>query len=41
MADRVLTDQLNVALALVEVRLLEHVIIGKGKLYSFAESGLL
>jgi DNA repair protein RadC len=41
MADRVLTDQLIVALALVEVRLLEHVIIGKGTPYSFAESGLL
>lgn len=40
-ADRVLTDQLIVALALVEVRLLEHIIIGKGAPYSFAESGLL
>lgn len=40
-ADRALTDRLKVALALVDVRVLDHFIIGKGNPYSFAESGLL
>ena len=40
-ADRALTDRLKGALALVDVRVLDHFIIGKGNPYSFAESGLL
>lgn len=40
-ADRALTDRLKVALALVGVRVLDHFIVGKGKPYSFAETGLL
>lgn len=40
-ADRVLTDQLKAALALIDVRVLDHIIVGQGTPYSFAESGLL
>jgi DNA repair protein RadC len=40
-ADRALTDRLKAALALVDVRVLDHFIVGKGKPYSFAETGLL
>jgi DNA repair protein RadC len=40
-ADRVLTDRLKAALALVDVRVLDHIIVGQGTPYSFAESGLL
>ena len=40
-ADRVLTDRLKAALALIDVRVLDHIIIGQGTPYSFAESGLL
>lgn len=40
-ADRVLTEQLKTALALIDVRLLDHFVIGQGAPYSFAESGLL
>jgi len=40
-ADRVLTDRLKAALALIDVRLLDHIIVGQGTPYSFAESGLL
>lgn len=40
-ADRALTDRLKCALALVEVRVLDHFIFGKGSPYSFAEAGLL
>lgn len=40
-ADRALTDRLKAALAMVDVRVLDHFIIGKGAPYSFAESGLL
>ena len=40
-ADRVLTEQLKTALALIDVRVLEHFVIGQGTPYSFAESGLL
>ena len=40
-ADRGLTERLKTALAMVDVRVLDHFIIGKGTPYSFAESGLL
>ncbi|WXL24604.1 JAB domain-containing protein [Ectopseudomonas mendocina] len=40
-ADRLLTDQLKTALALIDVRVLDHFVIGQGAPYSFAESGLL
>ncbi|MGQ5299278.1 MULTISPECIES: RadC family protein [Gammaproteobacteria] len=40
-ADRALTHQLEAALALIDVRVLDHIIIGKGTPFSFAERGLL
>jgi len=40
-ADRLLTEQLKMALALIDVRVLDHFVIGQGAPYSFAESGLL
>ncbi len=40
-ADRLLTDTLRDALALIEVRVLDHVIVGSRGTYSFAEHGLL
>lgn len=40
-ADRSLTDRLKSALALVEVRVLDHFVIGDGHAVSFAERGLL
>ncbi len=40
-ADRMLTQQLQAALALIDVRVLDHIIVGQGAPYSFAESGLL
>ncbi|CAB5671131.1 DNA repair protein RadC [Delftia tsuruhatensis] len=40
-ADRRLTEHVQTVLQLIEVRLLDHLIIGKGQPYSFAESGLI
>ena len=40
-ADRLLTEQLKMALALIDVRVFDHFVIGQGAPYSFAESGLL
>ena len=40
-ADLLLTEQLKTALALIDVRVLDHFVIGQGTPYSFAESGLL
>ncbi|MDP5054509.1 MAG: DNA repair protein RadC [Congregibacter sp.] len=40
-ADRRITQRLRDALALVDVRVLDHVIVGRGCCYSFAEAGLL
>lgn len=40
-ADRALTTTLRTALALVDVKVLDHFIIGRGKPFSFAEHGLL
>ena len=39
--DRILTDQLVAALAMVEVRVLDHLVIGDGECVSFVERGLL
>ncbi|HGW4115848.1 TPA: DNA repair protein RadC [Serratia marcescens] len=40
-ADKALTQQLKAALALVDVRVLDHVIVGGSSSTSFAEHGLL
>jgi DNA repair protein RadC len=40
-ADEALTQTLKAALALVDVRVLDHVIVGKGQTLSMAERGLL
>ena len=40
-ADRAITRHLAEALRLVEIRVLDHFIIGDGEPYSFAEAGLL
>ncbi|MGM1247504.1 JAB domain-containing protein [Serratia marcescens] len=40
-ADRTLTAHLKTALATVDVRVVDHFIVGRGSPYSFAEAGLL
>jgi DNA repair protein RadC len=40
-ADRLITDKLKQALALFDIHVLDHFIIGDGQPYSFAEHGLL
>ena len=40
-ADELLTARLKEALALVEIRVLDHVVVGDGELVSFSERGLL
>jgi DNA repair protein RadC len=40
-ADELITERLKVALELIEVRVLDHLIIGASHEYSFAQSGLL
>lgn len=40
-ADRRITERLQSALGLLDIRVLDHVIVGRGQSYSFAESGLL
>ena len=40
-ADRVLTDHLVSVLAMVEVRVLDHLVVGDGECVSFVERGLL
>jgi DNA repair protein RadC len=40
-ADRALTQTLRTALLLVDVRVLDHLILGEGKPFSFSEHGLL
>ncbi|VFR32062.1 DNA repair protein RadC [plant metagenome] len=39
--DRAVTSRLRMALDLIDVRLLDHVIIGRGTPFSFADRGLL
>jgi len=40
-ADRRITERLCAALALLDIRVLDHIIVGGGGEYSFAEQGLL
>jgi DNA repair protein RadC len=40
-ADERITQRLRDALALVDVRILDHIIVGDGRCMSFAERGLL
>lgn len=40
-ADRHITERLKTALQTVDIRTLDHVIVGSGNAYSFAEHGLL
>ena len=40
-ADELITRRLKEALALVDVRVLDHLIVGDGRCFSFAERGLL
>jgi len=40
-ADRRITERLTAALALLDIRVLDHIIVGSGRDYSFAEAGLL
>lgn len=40
-SDRLITDKLQQALALIDIRVLDHFIVGDGEPYSFAEHGLL
>lgn len=40
-ADRRITERLCSALALLDIRVLDHIIVGSGGEYSFAEQGLL
>ena len=40
-ADELLTQRLKEALALVEIRVLDHLVIGDGECVSFSERGLL
>jgi DNA repair protein RadC len=40
-ADELLTERLQEALSLVEVRLLDHIVVGDGETVSFSERGLI
>ena len=40
-ADRRITERLREALALVDVRVLDHIIVGTGGAFSFAENGMI
>jgi len=40
-ADRRITERLSSALALLDIRVLDHLIVGRGTTYSFAENGIL
>ncbi|MFZ0485850.1 MAG: JAB domain-containing protein, partial [Arenicellales bacterium] len=40
-ADNALTRRLQEALAMVDIRLLDHLVVGDGEAVSFAERGLL
>lgn len=40
-ADRRITERLSAALGLLDVRVLDHIIVGSGQAFSFAEAGLL
>jgi DNA repair protein RadC len=40
-ADRRITERLCAALGLLDIRVLDHIIVGSGQEYSFAEAGLM
>jgi len=40
-ADRRITERLQAALGLLDIRVLDHIIVGRGQEYSFAEAGLM
>ncbi len=40
-ADRRITERLCAALGLLDIRVLDHIIVGSGRAFSFAEEGLL
>jgi DNA repair protein RadC len=40
-ADRRITDRLREALSLLDIRVLDHIIVGRGREFSFAEAGLI
>jgi len=40
-ADRMITDRIREALGLVDIRLLDHLVVGEGEPVSFAERGLI
>ncbi len=40
-ADRRITERLRAALGLLDIRVLDHIIVGAGRQFSFAEEGLL
>lgn len=40
-ADRRITERLSAALGLLDIRVLDHVIVGRGREFSFAQEGLL
>jgi len=40
-ADKRITERLQAALSLLDIRVLDHIIVGRGHEYSFAEAGLL
>jgi len=40
-ADRALTDRLKMALGTVDIRLLDHIVVGGSKTVSFSEKGLI
>lgn len=40
-ADKQITDRLQRALALLDVRVLDHLVVGRGTCFSFAQAGLL
>jgi len=40
-ADKRITERLTEALTLVDIRVLDHIIVGAGEAFSFAESGLM
>ena len=40
-ADKRITQRLQEALRLIDIRVLDHLVVGKGKLFSFAEAGYM
>jgi DNA repair protein RadC len=40
-ADRRITERLTAALGLLDIRVLDHVIVGRGREFSFAQEGLI